>query len=95
LELQNPSALRNAIEINAELDSGAEYSLFEGQLAAAIGLECCRQTSKITKRSQMIEEIRSFIETETRKRADFSPLTAKVLPTVVAKEPHRASEDGR
>jgi hypothetical protein len=39
LELQNPSATRNAIEINAELDSGAEYSLFDGQLAVAIGLD--------------------------------------------------------
>jgi hypothetical protein len=38
LELANPSDLANFIEINGELDSGAEYSLFEGRLARRIGL---------------------------------------------------------
>jgi hypothetical protein len=37
--LHNPSHPAKSIEIPAELDSGAEYSLFEGKLAIAIGLD--------------------------------------------------------
>jgi hypothetical protein len=39
VELQNPSNPAKSIQIPAELDSGAEYSLFEGKLAIAIGLD--------------------------------------------------------
>jgi hypothetical protein len=39
LELANPSDVTSFIEISAELDSGAEYSLFEGRLARLIGLD--------------------------------------------------------
>lgn len=39
VELQNPRTGTKTTEINAELDSGAEYSLFDGELALAIGLD--------------------------------------------------------
>jgi len=39
IELQNPSNPAKSIQIPAELDSGAEYSLFEGLLALTIGLD--------------------------------------------------------
>ena len=39
VELQNLSNPAKSIQIAAELDSGAEYSLFEGKLAIAIGLD--------------------------------------------------------
>ncbi len=39
MDLQHPESLTSAIEILAELDSGAEYSLFQGSLATAIGLD--------------------------------------------------------
>jgi hypothetical protein len=39
VELQNPVTGAKTVEVRAELDSGAEYSLFEGELAVAIGLE--------------------------------------------------------
>lgn len=38
VELQNPATGERTTEIRAELDSGAEYSLFEGQLAVSIGI---------------------------------------------------------
>jgi hypothetical protein len=37
VELQNPSRFSRAVEIPVELDSGAEYSLFQGPLAIALG----------------------------------------------------------
>jgi hypothetical protein len=37
--LQNRSTGEQTVEINAELDSGAEYSLFKGEWAVAIGLD--------------------------------------------------------
>jgi hypothetical protein len=39
IELQNPVTGAKTTPIRAELDSGAEYSLFEGELARHIGLE--------------------------------------------------------
>jgi hypothetical protein len=39
VELQNAFTGAKTLEINAELDSGAEYSLFQGQWALAIGLD--------------------------------------------------------
>ncbi|HEY6418510.1 MAG TPA: hypothetical protein VIX59_05855 [Candidatus Binataceae bacterium] len=39
VQVQNPSYSANVVEIVAELDSGAEYSLFNGKLAKAIGLD--------------------------------------------------------
>jgi hypothetical protein len=39
VELQNPPTGAKSTEVDAELDSGAEYSLFEGSLALAIGLD--------------------------------------------------------
>ncbi len=39
VELQDPLTGAKTMEIDAELDSGAEYSLFEGSLASAIGLD--------------------------------------------------------
>jgi hypothetical protein len=39
VELQNPLTGATTIEIDTELDSGAEYSLFQGQWARAIGLD--------------------------------------------------------
>jgi hypothetical protein len=38
IELVNPSTAKG-IEISAELDSGAEYSLFEGRLAVILGFD--------------------------------------------------------
>ena len=39
VQLQNPTTGTKTLETNAELDSGAEYSLFDGQLAVDIGLD--------------------------------------------------------
>ena len=39
VDLENPSDVASFVEIRAELDSGAEYSLFEGRLARLIGLD--------------------------------------------------------
>ncbi len=39
VELQNPTDPDQRVELLAELDSGAEYSLFRGSLAPVLGLE--------------------------------------------------------
>jgi hypothetical protein len=39
IQLRNPITGAKTVETNAELDSGAEYSLFDGQLAIDIGLD--------------------------------------------------------
>ena len=39
VDLQHPESVTSAVEIRAELDSGAEYSLFQGALATAVGLD--------------------------------------------------------
>ncbi len=39
IELENPRTGSTTLEIDAELDSGAEYSLFQGSWALAIGLD--------------------------------------------------------
>ncbi len=39
IELQNSRTGASTMEINAELDSGAEYTLFQGHWARAIGLD--------------------------------------------------------
>jgi len=39
VELENPRTGATTLEIDAELDSGAEYSLFQGTWALAIGLD--------------------------------------------------------
>ena len=39
IQLQNPSTGAKTLETHAELDSGAEYSLLDGQLAVDIGLD--------------------------------------------------------
>lgn len=38
IEVRNPVNEGNGIEVQAHLDTGAEYSLFTGEIAAAIGL---------------------------------------------------------
>jgi hypothetical protein len=39
VQLENPNDPENAVDLRAELDSGAEFSLFDGSLARAIGLD--------------------------------------------------------
>lgn len=37
--VEKPGNSSSSVEVRAELDSGAEYSLFDGEIAAAIGLD--------------------------------------------------------
>lgn len=39
VQLENPNNRENALDLRAELDSGAEFSLFDGNLAESIGLD--------------------------------------------------------
>lgn len=39
VELQNPVTGAKSLQLNAEFDSGAEYSLFDGQLTLDVGLD--------------------------------------------------------
>lgn len=39
VQLENPNDPQNAVDLRAELDSGAEFSLFDGGLAQSIGLD--------------------------------------------------------